>query len=103
MKTLKFLFSKSYSFYSFLFFEALNGYCHLKLKALRPKGSTEHLLPRGLFFDSITCPNYTFEILSWFSFYLFTRVFASLLFTIFGLAQMFIWAEKKTEQVNFSI
>lgn len=81
--------------FGFIVFEALNGYCHIQLKNLRPKGSTAHVLPKGLFFDKIVCPNYTFEILSWFSFWIFSQVCASLLFTIVGAIQMFVWAGQK--------
>jgi very-long-chain enoyl-CoA reductase len=83
----------------FFIFEILNFHCHVYLRNLRPKGSTEYCLPKGLFFDSITCPNYTFEILSWISFSLFSSVLSSYVFTFAGAAQMFVWAEKKRKRL----
>lgn len=83
----------------FFVFELTNAYCHLKLKNLRPKGSTAHVLPRGFLFNSIACPNYTFEILSWVAFTMYSQVLASALFTFVGAAQMFAWADKKRKRL----
>ena len=85
-----------------LFFicEMLNLYCHLKLKFLRPKGSKEHFLPKGFLFDSIISPNYTTEVLAWFSYSLFTRVITSLIFCVVGAVQMYIWALKKKKSLS---
>ena len=79
--------------------EALNGLCHLQLKALRPKGSKAHLLPKGFLFNFITCPNYTMEILSWICFSIYVQVWPSYIFTFFGAIQMFIWADKKRKSL----
>ncbi|EFO63975.1 Synaptic glycoprotein SC2 [Giardia lamblia P15] len=80
-----------------LFFvsELSNLYCHLKLRYLRPPGSREHFLPRGLLFDRITCPNYTTEILSWMFFAMFTRSWVCAVFNVCGAVQMYIWARQK--------
>lgn len=80
-----------------LFFisELSNLYFHLKLRCLRPKGSREHFLPRGLIFDKITCPNYTTEILSWMFFTIFTRSWVCAVFNVCGAVQMYIWARQK--------
>jgi very-long-chain enoyl-CoA reductase len=83
----------------FVLFEALNLYCHIALRRLRPPGSTERFLPRGFLFDSIACPNYTAEILSWVSFAAFVRVWPAWLFAIFGAVQMFVWADKKRKEL----
>lgn len=84
-----------------LFFvcELLNLYCHLKLRNLRPKGSKEHVLPKGFLFNSIACPNYTMEILAWVCFAVFARVIPSYLFPICGTAQMWIWADQKRRRL----
>jgi very-long-chain enoyl-CoA reductase len=43
----------------------------------------------------VSCPNYTFEVLSWVGFSLMTSVAMSWVFTLVGLAQMSDWALKK--------
>lgn len=79
--------------------EILNGYSHLRLRNLRPKGSLDHYLPTGFLFDQITCPNYTFEILSWIGFGIFTQHFVSFLFPLCGGVQMFYWADEKRKKL----
>lgn len=83
----------------FFLFEGLNFYCHCKLSLLRPNGSLGHFLPRGFLFDSIACPNYTMEILSWICFAIYVQVWPAYLFPIFGTAQMFVWADKKRKNL----
>ena len=83
----------------FFVFELLNFYCHVRLRLLRPKGSTAHVLPRGFLFDSIACPNYTMEILAWISFAVFVRVWPAYLFPIVGGVQMLIWADQKRKRL----
>lgn len=83
-----------------LFSELLNGYCHLRLRQLRPKGSLDHYLPTGFLFNSITAPNYTFEILSWLGFALFTQTWISFVFPIVGGVQMFYWADEKRKKLG---
>lgn len=79
----------------FFIFELTNTYTHIRLRTLRKNGSLVHVLPHGFLFEKIVCPNYTFEILSWFCFASFTRVFPAYLFMLFGAAQMWVWASKK--------
>lgn len=83
----------------FFVFELTNAYCHIKLRNLRPKGSTAHVLPRGFLFNSIACPNYTFEILSWVAYTMYSQVLISALFTLAGALQMFVWADKKRKRL----
>lgn len=83
----------------FALFEGLNLYCHLKLRWLRPHGSSGYYLPRGFLFDYICCPNYTTEILSWVCFTWCTRSVASGAFTIVGAVQMYFWAAKKQQRL----
>jgi very-long-chain enoyl-CoA reductase len=85
---------------AFFVFEGLNLYCHIALRRLRPKGSTEHRLPRGFLFDQITCPNYTVEILAWVAFGVFVGVIPGWLFPICGGAQMWVWAGKKRRALS---
>jgi len=75
--------------------ELLNGYSHLKLRSFRKPGSKDHVYPTGFLFDHIVCPHYTFEILSWIGFALFTQHFIALLFPVCGGGQMFIWADDR--------
>jgi len=68
---------------------------HIILKNLRPAGTKERRIPRGFLFEFVSCPNYFCEILAWIGFTIMTQSIASLLFTIFGAAQMLVWAQKK--------
>ena len=79
--------------------ELFNGYCHIMLRKLRPPGSLGHFLPKGFLFNQITCPNYTFEILSWVGFAMYAQTFVSILFPICGGGQMFIWADEKRNKL----
>lgn len=79
--------------------ELFNGYCHLMLRRLRPSGSLGHFLPKGFLFNQITCPNYTFEILSWIGFAMYSQTFVSILFPICGGGQMFLWADEKRNKL----
>ena len=49
----------------------------------------------GGFFTLVSCPNYTFEVLSWVFFSMGTNVLMSWAFTLVGLLQMTDWALKK--------
>ena len=84
----------------FIIGEIGNGYSHIKLRLLRPKGSHLHYKPHGFLFDSITCPNYTFEILSWIGFAMVSQTVVSILFPICGGSQMFIWADEKRKKLG---
>jgi very-long-chain enoyl-CoA reductase len=86
----------------FVVSEILNGYCHLALRKLRPKGSLAHFCPRGFLFNRITCPNYTFEILSWIGFAMYAQTIVAIVFPIVGGAQMFIWADEKRKKLALS-
>eukprot|EP00746_Dinoflagellata_sp_MGD_P000541 gnl/MRDRNA2_/MRDRNA2_100974_c0_seq1.p1 gnl/MRDRNA2_/MRDRNA2_100974_c0~~gnl/MRDRNA2_/MRDRNA2_100974_c0_seq1.p1 ORF type:complete len:250 (+),score=4.09 gnl/MRDRNA2_/MRDRNA2_100974_c0_seq1:169-918(+) len=45
-----------------------NAYCHYSLEMQKRENSPNRFIPKGLFFDSIVAPHYTFEILSWVGF-----------------------------------
>jgi very-long-chain enoyl-CoA reductase len=80
--------------------EILNGYCHLALKKLRPKGSLGHFCPKGFLFNRIIAPNYTFEILAWVGYAMFSQTLVSVVFPIVGGAQMWLWADEKRRKLS---
>ncbi|KAF1325630.1 3-oxo-5-alpha-steroid 4-dehydrogenase, partial [Globisporangium splendens] len=76
--------------------EFLNFLVHVQLRNLRPaEGSKVRPVPKGPLFALVSCPNYTFEVLGWVGFSLFTQIFFSYLFTLVGFLQMTDWALKK--------
>ncbi|KAJ1968651.1 3-oxo-5a-steroid 4- dehydrogenase [Dispira parvispora] len=79
----------------FVFAQISNFLTHINLRNLRPPGTRVRKIPRGYGFDLVSCPNYFFEVTSWVAFTLYTRSLASLIFTVVGAAQMYIWAVKK--------
>jgi very-long-chain enoyl-CoA reductase len=83
----------------FVVSEIVNGYCHLALRRLRPAGAVGHFKPTGFLFDRITAPNYTFEILAWVGFAMYTQVVVAALFPICGGVQMFLWADEKRRRL----
>ncbi|ESL08100.1 3-oxo-5-alpha-steroid 4-dehydrogenase [Trypanosoma rangeli SC58] len=77
-------------------FELLNFAVHKQLSGMRRSdGDTTRTVPKGVLFSLVSCPNYTFEVLSWVSFSLGTSLASSWLFTLAGLVQMAEWAAKK--------
>jgi len=80
----------------FVVSEIGNFVCHVMLRNMRPaEGSTERKIPTGFLFDFVSCPNYTFEVLSWVGFSIMTQIFFSYAFTLVGFLQMADWAVKK--------
>uniref|UniRef100_A0A0N4ZZ50 S5A_REDUCTASE domain-containing protein n=1 Tax=Parastrongyloides trichosuri TaxID=131310 RepID=A0A0N4ZZ50_PARTI len=88
-------------FTGFALAEFGNYSIHILLRNLRPEGSKVRKIPRPndnpftILFDYVSCPNYTYEVLAWFSFTIMTQSFSSLLFTTAGFFQMSIWAIQK--------
>jgi very-long-chain enoyl-CoA reductase len=83
----------------FLLSELGNFMVHYQLSNMRTKeGSTQRDIPKGLLFKFVSCPNYTFEVLSWVGFSLMTGSYISWIFTGVGFAQMSDWAVKKHRQ-----
>jgi len=80
-----------------LFFasEIANFITHIQLRNLRPEGTRKRGIPRGFLFDLVSCPNYFVEILAWIGFSVMTQTWPSLLFTLVGSVQMWIWAKDK--------
>ncbi|MCJ1283482.1 3-oxo-5a-steroid 4- dehydrogenase [Xylographa opegraphella] len=68
---------------------------HLTLRDLRSNGGKERGIPRGLWFELVTCPNYMFETMAWVGVFLITRDSATVIFLVVSVAMMCIWAKKK--------
>ena len=79
----------------FVLGELGNLYTHLVLSNLRPKGTTERGIPKGLGFNLVTCPNYMFEIIAWTGVWMVNRSWSTALFLVVAGAQMAVWAKKK--------
>jgi len=76
--------------------ELLNFAVHYRLSNMRSgDGDQARKAPRGGLFSLVSCPNYTFEVLSWVFFSLGTGMLPSWFFTLVGFAQMSDWALKK--------
>lgn len=78
-----------------VFGELSNLLTHLNLRSLRPAGTKTRQIPRGYGFDSVSCPNYWFETVSWAAFCALTLDPAAVLFTAVAAGQMAVWAVKK--------
>lgn len=79
----------------FLLAEWGNAKAHRMLRDLRPPGSKERVIPRGFLFERVSCPHYTFEILSWVGFALVTGTWAALAFLCVGAAILGAWARSR--------
>ncbi|KXN72488.1 hypothetical protein CONCODRAFT_36866 [Conidiobolus coronatus NRRL 28638] len=79
----------------FIYSQLSNLSTHITLRNLRPPGSTVRKIPFGYGFDWVSCPNYLFESLVWVAFALLTRTYASLLFLVVSVGQMYLWSVKK--------
>jgi very-long-chain enoyl-CoA reductase len=85
-----------YAALSMVVFEVGNFLVHWQLSTMRRgDGDSTRNIPSGPLFALVSCPNYTFEFLSWVAFSVGTNVVASWVFTFLGLAQMTDWALKK--------
>lgn len=83
---------------AFLVYELGNLSIHLLLRNLRPPGTKERKIPRPnsnpltRLYHLVSCPNYTYEVLSWIAFTVMTQCAPAGLFTLAGLYQMTVWA-----------
>jgi very-long-chain enoyl-CoA reductase len=73
---------------------------HLALSSLRSRGGTERGIPRGLMFDTVTCANYFFEVVSWVGILLVSQSLATLIFLIVAAGQMQVWACTKEKALR---
>ena len=82
----------------FLVCEYGNFVIHCLLRDLRPPGTRIRRIPypngnpMSLMYNFVSCPNYTYEVLSWFAFNLLTQTVMGYLFMFAGLFQMTLWA-----------
>ena len=91
----------------FLISELLNMFCHIKLRQLRTSSSygeatnvsNERKVPKGLFFDNVISPNYSFEILAWVSFVGLSKSMWVTLFIICGAGIMYKWGCDKKRRL----
>lgn len=73
-----------------------NFYCHIILRNLRKsEGKHSHHIPHGFLFNSVTCANYTTEIMQWLGFNVATQTLAGYLFIASGTYIMTVWAVQK--------
>ena len=91
----------------FLVSELCNMFCHIKLRQLRTESSIgetqdtrrQRKIPKGLFFDSVISPNYSFEILAWLSFVALSKSIWVTLFLICGSGIMYKWGCDKKRRL----
>lgn len=82
----------------FLIGELGNLSTHVVLRNLRPPGTKERNIPYPtsnpftILFNFVSCPNYTYEGVSWLGFSVMTQALPALVFTVIGFAQMSQWA-----------
>jgi len=82
----------------YLFGELGNFSCHLAFKNMRPAGSKTRVIPVPnsnpftALFSLVSCPNYTYEVVSWIGFSVVSQTFLAGLFAVVGGAQMLQWA-----------
>lgn len=76
----------------FLYAEFNNLQCHLILKQLKAENNGEKGIPKGNFFGFVSCANYFWEFIAWFSYALFVGHWSCFLFAFAGLFIMSKWA-----------
>ncbi|CAG8558456.1 9210_t:CDS:2 [Paraglomus occultum] len=75
--------------------ELSNLMTHINLRNLRPPGTRIRKIPYGYGFNLVSCPNYFFEIVAWAAIAVLTQSIAAIIFLVFAIGQMHIWAVKK--------
>jgi very-long-chain enoyl-CoA reductase len=82
----------------FIISELGNFSIHINLRNLRPPGTSVRKIPvpdanpLTILFNYVSCPNYTYEYLAWFSFSVMTQCIPAFLFALAGGYQMTVWA-----------
>jgi very-long-chain enoyl-CoA reductase len=79
----------------FVFAELNNFWCHMILRNLRPANSKARGIPKGNLFSLVSCANYTWEVLAWVVFSVFTQTATSYFFALVSFGQILVWAIKK--------
>lgn len=82
----------------FLVSEFNNYICHTILRDLRKPGTKERGIPQGNLFSLVSCANYTWELLAWLAFSIFTQTLTSYIFFLVSFGQIYLWALKKHKQ-----
>ncbi|EDV22266.1 uncharacterized protein TRIADDRAFT_29423, partial [Trichoplax adhaerens] len=86
------------AFAGFLLMEYGNLVIHCLLRDLRPPGTKERKIPysnsnpMSILQNFVSCPNYTYEVGTWFFFSVMTQCLAVVIFMFLGLYQMTVWA-----------
>ena len=75
--------------------ELANLSTHITLRNLRSVGGTERGIPVGLGFNTVTCPNYLFEVVSWIGIWMVNRSVSTGVFLAISGGMMAIWAKQK--------
>jgi very-long-chain enoyl-CoA reductase len=79
----------------FVLAELGNARAHRMLRDLRAPGGREKQIPRGFPFGRVSCPHYSFEILSWAGFNLSTQTWAGVAFMFVGAGILGAWAHTR--------
>ncbi|HEY0466701.1 MAG TPA: hypothetical protein VGC79_20985 [Polyangiaceae bacterium] len=79
----------------FVLAEVGNAHAHRVLRDLRAPGGRERQIPGGLLFRRLSCPHYSFEIVSWVGFNLVTQTWAGLGFMLVGAGILGAWAHAR--------
>jgi len=79
----------------FVLAEIGNASAHRTLRDLRAPGGRDRQIPRGFLFQRLSCPHYSFEILSWLGFNLVTQTWAGVAFMLVGAGILGAWAHTR--------
>lgn len=79
----------------FVLAEAGNAHAHRLLRDLRTPGGRERQIPHGLVFQRLSCPHYSFEVLTWVGFNLVTQTWAGIAFMLVGAGILGAWAHTR--------
>ena len=73
-----------------------NLYCHIRLRQMRER-QPDHtkVIPRGMFFDSVSCPHYSFEVLTWLGFSICSFTLAAFVFFLATFLVLLLYSTKK--------
>ena len=73
-----------------------NGATHLQLRRARPKRYTHY--PTGVLFSLVSCPHYTFEVLTWLSFTGASQTYAAALFALATLVTLAFYSKERHDK-----
>lgn len=79
----------------FVLAQAGNTQAHLRLRSLRSNGGKERVIPRGGLFERVSCPHYSFEVLTWVGFALLVQTWAALAFLVVASGILANWAHTR--------